>query len=117
MVSVNLVFISCAVLSHYRVHVSDRKIYVLMTFFKRPNPYSMSLGGSGGQSWGLMGSAHGIGAIGTPTTINSGDMAGILMIAVQALERENTQLKARLEALERLVQNRPYLTASAEPVQ
>ncbi|MBI2090445.1 MAG: hypothetical protein HYT78_17170 [Deltaproteobacteria bacterium] len=56
----------------------------------------------------------GIGTIGTPTTINSGDMAGILMIAVQALERrtaeqrqeidslktENADLKTRLERLE-----------------
>jgi hypothetical protein len=55
-----------------------------------------------------------IGTIGTPTTINSGDLAGILMIAVQALEkrlteqgddvealtRENASLKARLETLE-----------------
>ena len=52
----------------------------------------------------------GIGTIGTPTTINSGDMAGILVIAVQALEKqnrdlkaENAQVKARLDALERLV--------------
>ena len=52
----------------------------------------------------------GIGTIGTPTTINSGDMAGILMIAVQTLEKqnremkaENSDLKARLDALERLV--------------
>ena len=50
----------------------------------------------------------GVGTIGTPTTINSGDMAGILMIAVQALEKqnreikvENADLKARLERLER----------------
>src|SRR5207249_4383798 len=57
-----------------------------------------------------------VGTIGTPTTINSGDMAGILMIAVQALEKrtaeqraevetlkaENASLKAHLEALERL---------------
>ena len=65
----------------------------------------------------------GIGTIGTPTTINSGDMAGILMIAVQALEKqnremkaENSDLKARLERLERLIQDRPYLTtASTEP--
>jgi hypothetical protein len=52
----------------------------------------------------------GVGTIGTPTTINSGDMAGILMIAVQALEKragdlkrleaENADLKARLESLE-----------------
>ncbi len=54
-----------------------------------------------------------IGTIGTPTTINSGDIAGILMIAVQALEKrtaeikqlkaESAELKARLERLERLV--------------
>ncbi|MBI2989382.1 MAG: hypothetical protein HYY45_21700 [Deltaproteobacteria bacterium] len=42
--------------------------------------------------------------------INSGDMAGILMIAVQALEKqnremkaENADLKARLERLERMI--------------
>jgi hypothetical protein len=48
----------------------------------------------------------GVGTIGTPTTLNSGDMEGILMIAVQALEKrtaENAELKARIEALERLV--------------
>ena len=48
-----------------------------------------------------------VGTIGTPTTINSGDMEGILMIAVQALEKrtaalgeleaQNADLKARLE--------------------
>jgi len=51
---------------------------------------------------------HGVGQIGSETTINSGDMAGILMIAVQALEKHTTELKqaqlavlaARLEALE-----------------
>ena len=52
----------------------------------------------------------GIGQIGTETTINSGDMAGILMIAVQALEKRTAELKqkeaqiaelaARLETLE-----------------
>ena len=54
----------------------------------------------------------GVGTIGTPTTINSGDMAGILMLAVQALEKrttdlqaENAELKARLDRLER--QNQP----------
>ncbi len=48
-----------------------------------------------------------IGTVGTPTTINSGDMQGILMIAVQALEKLTTEqsedimrLKARLEDLE-----------------
>ena len=50
-------------------------------------------------------------------------MAGILMIGVQALEKqnremkaENAELKARLERLEQLIQDRPYLTASTEPV-
>ena len=55
----------------------------------------------------------GVGTIGTDKTINSGDMEGILMIAVQALEKrtaelatlkaENADLKARLEKLERSV--------------
>jgi trimeric autotransporter adhesin len=52
----------------------------------------------------------GVGEIGSETTINSGDMAGILMIAVQALEKRTAELKqkeaqialleSRLEALE-----------------
>ncbi len=42
----------------------------------------------------------GVGKIGTETTINSGDMAGILMIAVQALGNENADLKTRIEYLE-----------------
>ena len=59
----------------------------------------------------------GLGTIGTPTTITSGDVEGVLMIAVQALEQrtaeqseeidalrsDNTTLKARIEDLERLV--------------
>src|SRR5262249_27510513 len=48
----------------------------------------------------------GIGTIGTPTTINSGDMAGILMIAVQALEERTAELKekeARIVELEKKV--------------
>ena len=52
----------------------------------------------------------GLGTSGAPTTINSGDMAGILMIAVQTLTRENELMKAenanlrtRLETLEQLV--------------
>jgi hypothetical protein len=60
-----------------------------------------------------------VGTIGNSTTINSGDMEGILMVGVQALEKrtrqennllqqtietlraENTELKTRLEAIER----------------
>jgi Chaperone of endosialidase len=37
----------------------------------------------------------GIGQIGTETTINSGDLAGILMIAVQALEKRTAELKQK----------------------
>jgi hypothetical protein len=36
----------------------------------------------------------GVGTSGTPTTINSGDMAGILMIAVQALEKRTDEVEA-----------------------
>jgi len=53
----------------------------------------------------------GIGAVGNDTTINSGDLDGILMIAVQTLEKHmqeleslkaiNADLKSRLEKLER----------------
>jgi hypothetical protein len=62
----------------------------------------------------------GVGQIGTETTINSGDLAGILMIAVQALEKRTAELKQtkaqlaamaeRLEALE-LGTNHPIQTA------
>jgi trimeric autotransporter adhesin len=69
----------------------------------------------------------GVGSIGTPTTITSTDMDGILMIAAQALETrtltqeqralgqakevealraENRHLSARLEALERAIRER-----------
>ena len=34
-----------------------------------------------------------LGQIGSETTINSGDLAGILMIAVQALEKRTAELK------------------------
>ncbi len=54
----------------------------------------------------------GIGTIGTPTTITSTDMDGVLMIAVQALEKqnreikaENADLKARLERLEQMMRS------------
>src|SRR5215831_13330618 len=41
----------------------------------------------------------GVGQIGTETTINSGDLAGILMIAVQALEKRTAELKRRRRRL------------------
>src|SRR5262245_60155197 len=37
----------------------------------------------------------GVGQIGTETTINSGDLAGILMIAVQPLEKRTAELKQK----------------------
>jgi hypothetical protein len=40
-----------------------------------------------------------IGTIGTPTTINSGDMAGILMIAVQELEKQKTAQAEEIKQL------------------
>jgi hypothetical protein len=46
--------------------------------------------------------SDGVGTIGSETTLNSGDMAGILMIAVQALEKRTQELKdkdARIAAL------------------
>jgi asparagine synthetase B (glutamine-hydrolysing) len=41
----------------------------------------------------------GAGQIGSETTINSGDMAGILMIAVQALEKRTVELKQKEEQI------------------
>ena len=41
----------------------------------------------------------GTGTVGTPTTMNSGDQAGILMLAVQALEAENRRLQQDLQDL------------------
>ena len=38
--------------------------------------------------------------MGTDTTINSGDMAGIMMIAIQALAQRNAALEDRLADLE-----------------
>ena len=47
----------------------------------------------------------GIGTAGSPTTTNSGDLAGILMSAVQELAKQNLELKARLDSLEQLVKS------------
>src|SRR5262249_694268 len=62
----------------------------------------------------------GIGTVGTPTTITSTDMDGVLMVAVKALERrtedqneqidavrgENAEVKARVAGLEEKVGGR-----------
>jgi len=75
--------------------------------FRHYGPMAQEFFGAFGQD--------GVGTIGTSTTINSGDMEGILMVAVQALEKrtgefrqenevlkvENAELKARLEVIER----------------
>ncbi len=42
----------------------------------------------------------GVGTSGTPTTINSGDEAGVLMVAVQALEKRNQELEATVVELQ-----------------
>ena len=41
-----------------------------------------------------------VGTVGTPKTINSGDMAGIMMIAIKALAMENVQLKSAVATQE-----------------
>jgi Chaperone of endosialidase len=67
----------------------------------------------------------GVGQVGAETTINSGDMAGILMVAVQALEKRTAELKqkeaqiavleSRVEALE-LQKNHPIQIASEKSI-
>ncbi len=42
----------------------------------------------------------GFGVVGTETTINSGDIAGVMMIAIQALEKRNAALQQRNDDLE-----------------
>jgi hypothetical protein len=44
-----------------------------------------------------------MGTIGSPTTLQSGDVDGVLILAIQGLKAENTELKNRLEKLERLL--------------
>jgi len=48
----------------------------------------------------------GIGTIGTDTTINSGDMAGIMMIAIQELAKQNAALQQRIDDLETSIEER-----------
>jgi Chaperone of endosialidase len=61
----------------------------------------------------------GVGQIGSETTINAGDMAGILMIAVQALEKRTAELhqkEARMAVLESQVEDLKAKYASVETV-
>jgi hypothetical protein len=61
----------------------------------------------------------GLGQIGSETTINSGDMAGILMIAVQALEKRTAELKqkeAQIAVLESKVEELKAKDAYIETV-
>jgi len=56
----------------------------------------------------------GVGRVGTPTTINSGDEAGILMLAVQALETRTTEQQARETHLGQLLQTQQQRIATLE---
>ncbi|MCE7044421.1 tail fiber domain-containing protein [Dyadobacter sp. CY312] len=47
-----------------------------------------------------------LGVIGVDDSINQADFDGINMIAIQALAKENAELKARIEKLENLIQNK-----------
>jgi hypothetical protein len=61
----------------------------------------------------------GLGQIGSETTISSGDLAGILMIAVQALEKRTAELKqkeAQLVVLESKVEELKAKHADFETV-
>ena len=61
----------------------------------------------------------GVGQIGAETTINSGDLAGILMIAVQALEKRTAELKqkeAQIAVLESKIEELKAKQASFESV-
>jgi trimeric autotransporter adhesin len=61
----------------------------------------------------------GVGQIGSDTTINSGDIAGILMIAVQALEKRTVELRAKaaqIAALESQIEDLKAKHASLEAV-
>jgi len=55
----------------------------------------------------------GVGQIGTETTINSGDLAGILMIAVQALEKRTAELKQKEAQIAELTAKQAYFEALA----
>ena len=53
----------------------------------------------------------GVGQIGAETTINSGDLAGILMVAVQALEKRTAEIKQKEAQIAVLASKVEELTA------
>ena len=68
--------------------------------YKRHDPEQFRHYGPTAQDFFAAFGHDGIGTIGTETTINSGDMAGIMMIAIQALEARNAALQQRIDGLE-----------------
>ena len=102
-----------------------RQIPVQSWNYIRHNPNDFRHYGPVAQDFFAAFGHDGIGTIGTPTTINTGDMAGILMAAIQGLEKRSAELKekegkiaeleARLKTLERLMHDRPHVPASTDP--
>jgi hypothetical protein len=102
-----------------------RQIPVQSWNYIRQNPSDFRHYGPVAQDFFAAFGHDGIGTIGTPTTINAGDMAGILMAAIKGLEKRTAELKekegkiaeleARLKTLERLMQDSSHVTSSTEP--
>ena len=59
------------------------------------DPKSFATRSNGARSLFAAFGHDGVGQIGTETTINSGDLAGILMVAVQAPEKRTAELKQK----------------------
>ena len=59
----------------------------------------------------------GVGQIGSETTINSADLAGILMIAVQALEKRTAELKQKEAQIAELKAKQAYFETVAARVE
>ena len=59
----------------------------------------------------------GVGQIGTETTINSGDIVGILMIAVQALEKRTAELKQKKAQIAAMAVQLEALELRITPIQ
>ena len=58
-----------------------------------------------------------IGQIGTETTINTGDLAGILMVAVQALKKRTAELKQKEAQIAVLASKLEEITTNLETVE